>query len=93
MQDKRSYSLLTIKSVNEDKREITGVATTPSTDFYGDIVNPDGGVFTLLIPLLWQHNQDEPIGEVLEAKVTKAGIEVKAKISQSSITLKVISKA
>lgn len=82
MQDKRSYSLLTIKSVNEDKREITGVATTPSTDSYGDIVNPEGGVFMLPIPLLWQHNQDEPIGEVTEAKITKGGIEVKAKLAK-----------
>ncbi|WGL93775.1 phage major capsid protein [Arsenophonus nasoniae] len=80
MQDKRSYSLLTIKSVNEDKREITGIATTPSTDSYGDIINPEGGVFALPIPLLWQHKNDEPIGEVIEAKVTKDGIEVKAKL-------------
>ncbi|WGM01778.1 phage major capsid protein [Arsenophonus nasoniae] len=82
MQDKRSYSLLTIKSVNEEKREIKGVATTPSSDSYGDIVDPDGGVFTLPIPLLWQHNHDEPIGEVTEAKVTKEGIEVKAKLAK-----------
>lgn len=82
MQEKRSYSLLTIKSVNEEKREIHGIATTPSTDSYGDIVNPNSGVFTLPIPLLCQHNQDEPIGEVTEAKVTKGGIEVKAKLAK-----------
>ncbi|MFS1539309.1 MAG: phage major capsid protein [Candidatus Phlomobacter fragariae] len=80
MQNQRSYSLLTIKWVNEEKREITGLATTPSADNEGDIISPEGGVFTLPVPLLWQHNAEEPIGEVTAAKVTGNGIEVKAKL-------------
>ncbi|HEK0565637.1 TPA: phage major capsid protein [Proteus mirabilis] len=82
MENQRSYSLLTIKSVNEKDREIVGMATTPSTDAYGDIVEPEGGVFTLPLPLLWQHNMEQPIGEVIGAKVTPNGIKIKAKIAQ-----------
>ena len=76
----RAYSLLSIKSVNEDAREIAGIATTPSTDSYGDIVEPEGAEYKLPVPLLWQHNASQPIGEVYAAKTTKDGIEIKARL-------------
>lgn len=80
--NKRAYSLITVKAINEDKREITGIASTPSTDRMGDIVEPKGAVFKLPIPLLWQHDHDEPIGNVTEARVTDEGIEIKATLVQ-----------
>ena len=76
----RAYSLLTVKSVDEDARVITGMATTPETDRMGDIVEPKGAQFKLPIPLLWQHDASQPIGHVTAAKVTADGIEVKAQI-------------
>ena len=79
----RAYSLLEIKSIDEDKREITGIATTPSTDRIGDIVEPKGAEFKLPVPLLWQHDSSQPVGEVYAAKVTAAGIEVKARFARS----------
>jgi HK97 family phage prohead protease len=78
----RAYSLLETKSIDEDQRIITGIATTPTTDRSGDIVEPKGAEFQLPIPLLWQHNHSQPIGEVFAAKVTAAGIEIKAKFAQ-----------
>ena len=72
----RAYSLLTIKSIDEDQRIITGIATTPSPDRVGDIVEPKGAEFNLPIPFLWQHNSREPLGHVTKAKVTAEGIEV-----------------
>jgi HK97 family phage major capsid protein len=63
---------------------ITGIATSAETDRMGDIVEPKGAEFKLPIPLLWQHNADEPIGEVFAAKVTSYGIEIKARIAQVS---------
>lgn len=78
----RAYSLLTIKAIDEDKRIIEGIATTPSADRYGDIVEPDGAEFTLPLPLLWQHDSWAPVGHVIEAKVTKAGIHIKAQIAK-----------
>lgn len=80
---KRAYSLLTVKAIDEDKRIITGVATTPTPDRIGDIVEPEGAEFQLPIPLLWQHNSREPIGFVTEARVTPEGITVTAQIESS----------
>jgi HK97 family phage major capsid protein/HK97 family phage prohead protease len=78
----RAYSLLTIKSIDEEKREITGIATTPTADRSGDIVEPKGAEFQLPIALLWQHDPTQPIGQVVAAKVTAAGIEVTATIAK-----------
>ena len=77
----RVYSTINIKSVDESKREIIGIASTPSTDRMGDIVEPEGASFKLPIPFLWQHNHDAPIGEVVSAKVTNKGIEVAVKLA------------
>jgi HK97 family phage major capsid protein/HK97 family phage prohead protease len=77
---KRAYSLLTIKSVDAEQRVLTGIATTPSTDSYGDIVEPEGAEYTLPVPLLWMHDSKSPVGEVFYAKTTPEGIEVKARI-------------
>lgn len=78
----RAYSLLEIKAVDDDARVITGIATTPETDRMGDVVEPEGAEFKLPIPLLWQHDSHQPIGEVFAAKVTSAGIEIKARIAK-----------
>lgn len=77
---RRAYSQLEVKSVVEDKRELVGIATTPSTDSYGDVVEPKGAEFKLPIPLLWQHDASQPIGHVTKAKVTNGGIEVVARL-------------
>lgn len=76
----KAYSTLVIKEMDDDKREIVGIASTPGTDRDGDIVDPAGAEFTLPIPLLWQHRSAEPIGSVIKAKVTKAGIEIVARL-------------
>lgn len=78
----RAYSILDIKEVDEEKRIIRGMATTPTPDRAGDIVKPEGAKFTLPIPLLWQHWASDPIGHVTEAKVTSKGIEIVASIAK-----------
>ena len=70
----RAYATLEVKSFNGDLREIEGIATTPCADRGGDVVECDGAEFTLPIPLLWQHGQSDPIGEVYDAQVTPTGI-------------------
>lgn len=80
----RAYSTLEIKSVNEETRKFSGIASTPSTDRMGDIVEPKGAQFKLPIPLLWQHNSSDPIGWVTSAKVTKDGIEVEGEVANIS---------
>jgi HK97 family phage prohead protease len=70
----RAYSVLEIKSVDEDKRIIRGIATTPSVDRVGDIIEPDGVQFKNPMPLLWQHKHDQPVGKTTFGKPTKNGI-------------------
>lgn len=78
----RAYSTLEVKDVDEEHRIITGIASTPTTDRMGDVVEPKGALFKLPLPLLWQHNAREPIGHVIGAKVTDEGISIKAQIAK-----------
>jgi HK97 family phage major capsid protein/HK97 family phage prohead protease len=71
--------------ISGDKGIITGIATTPSTDRYGEIVEPKGAVMKLPLPLLWQHAHDDPIGQVTKAKITDDGIEIEAEVMLGSI--------
>ena len=48
----------------------------------GDIVEPEGAQFKLPIPLLWQHNSREPVGEVVAAKATPEGITFQAQFAK-----------
>ena len=76
----RAYSSLTIKSVDEEKRIVRGVATTPEVDRMGDIVDPLGVKFKNPLAFLWQHRHDQPIGKVVFDKPSKTGIEFEAQL-------------
>jgi HK97 family phage prohead protease len=78
----RAYSVLDIKSVDAEKRVIRGVATTPTPDRMGDIVEPLGVEFKNPMPLLWQHQADKPVGTVKFDKPTKNGITFEARLAQ-----------
>ncbi|EMD8985966.1 phage major capsid protein [Pseudomonas aeruginosa] len=82
MNTNRAYSTLEVKALDDERRVITGIASTPSPDRMQDVVEPKGAQFKLPIPFLWQHNHDEPIGHVTEAKVTQKGIEVSVQLTQ-----------
>jgi len=77
----RAYSVFSIKSVDTEQRLIEGIASTPELDRQGDSMDSSGAKFALPIPLLWQHQKDKPIGQVLSARVTSSGIHIKAKIA------------
>lgn len=77
----KAYSLLEVKLLNDEKREISGIATTPEPDRVGDIVEPMGVKFKNPIPLLWQHRHDSPVGTVKFDKPTKNGITFTAKLA------------
>lgn len=78
----RAYSCLALKDVDEDRRIIRGIATRPSPDRLGDIVESDGAQFKLPLPLLSHHDRERPIGQVTKAKVTSNGIEIEAQIAK-----------
>lgn len=76
----RAYSLLTLKRVSEDERVIEGIATSVQPDRMGDVVEPKGAQFKLPLPLLLHHDSRQPVGHVTDAKVTRDGISVTARI-------------
>jgi HK97 family phage major capsid protein/HK97 family phage prohead protease len=78
----RAYSLLVIKSVDEAQRIIRGIATTPTPDRIGDVVESEGAEFKLPLPLLSHHDRERPIGHVTKAKVTADGIEIEAQLKK-----------
>jgi hypothetical protein len=39
---KRAYSIIEVKAVSEEERTIEGIATTPTPDRVGDVVEPEG---------------------------------------------------
>ncbi len=81
MQD-RAYSVLEIKAVSDDERRIEGIATTPSTDRMGDVIEPLGARFASELPLLWQHDHASPVGHVKFGKPTAKGIPFTASIAK-----------
>jgi HK97 family phage prohead protease len=76
----RAYSFLTQKDFSEsaDHVRIKGIASTPSADRYGDVVEPMGAKFVTPMPLLWQHRHAEPVGNMTLAAPTKNGIPFEA---------------
>lgn len=76
----RAYSVFEVKEYDGDSRKFSGIATTPSVDRVGDIIEPLGVQFAKEIPLLWQHKHDEPIGHVRFGEPTEKGIPFDAEI-------------
>jgi HK97 family phage prohead protease len=74
----RAYSKLEIKAVDESLRVISGMATTPSVDRVGDIIDPLGVEFENPLPFLWMHDHETPVGECRFSRPTKAGIAFEA---------------
>jgi HK97 family phage major capsid protein len=79
----RAWATLEIKAIDADQRVIEGIATAPTGDRGGDVLLSEGAQFALPMPFLWQHDQQQPIGEVFAASVTPAGIAIRARIAQS----------
>lgn len=76
----RVHSVIQIKAVDDEKREFVGIASTPATDRMDDVVEPMGAQYKLPIALLWQHDHNLPVGTIITAKPTTAGIEVRGSI-------------
>jgi len=78
----RAYSVLNVKNVNGDQRIVSGIATTPTPDRIGDIIDPMGAKFAPSMPCLWQHQNDKPIGVVKFSQPTAQGIRFEARLPQ-----------
>lgn len=82
MKRDKAYSFLKIKELNEDLRELEGIATTPEADREGDILDSFGAHFAKEIPFLWQHDHSKPVGVAQLGQPTEAGIPFTAKIAK-----------
>jgi HK97 family phage major capsid protein/HK97 family phage prohead protease len=69
----RAYALLVVKSFDATRRTFSGVASTPELDRQGHRVVPEGLSFRNPLPLLFFHDQKQPLG-VATLYATKDGI-------------------
>ena len=76
----RAYSLMEVREIGDEKRTITGIATTPKVDSYQDIVEPMGVKYRGPVQLYLYHNTTKPVGNVTFGKATKDGIPFTATI-------------
>jgi len=81
----RAYSVIDFRSVDDERRIIEGIASTPEVDSYRSVLEPEGAEFKLPLPVLYQHNARQPIGKVIDVKVTKAGIRVRLQLAKSGV--------
>lgn len=79
---KKALGAFVVKELNEEKRTFRGIASTPSQDRVKDVMVPNGAKFTLPLPLLFHHDLTKPIGQVTNASITDAGIEVEIHIPE-----------
>lgn len=78
--DLKAYGLIEVREVSDEARTITGIATTPTIDSYGDIVEPLGVQYRGPVNLYLYHKHYLPVGNVEFGKATKAGIPFTAKL-------------
>lgn len=64
----------------DDYLEVEGMATTPAVDRMDRTFDPMGAVYKTPMPLLWQHDEQKPVGTISMAKPSKAGIPFTARI-------------
>lgn len=81
----RAYSVLELKAVDDEKRIIEGIATTPAPDRANDVIELDGIDYKLPLPFLLQHNSRQPIGNVVEAKIVKGQMRVRIEMAKAGV--------
>jgi HK97 family phage major capsid protein/HK97 family phage prohead protease len=74
----RAYAILHVKSIADDRRTITGIATTPTLDRQNHSLDPAGVTFKNPLPLLLHHDAERPIGRATFNAPTAEGITFEA---------------
>ena len=64
------------------KRVVTGWASTVRPDRVGDIVVPSGGTWSLPLPLLVQHDHNNPVGWVRTVELRNNGLWVSVEFAE-----------
>lgn len=76
------FSEFVIKTIAEDKREIEGIASTPTVDRVNDVVDPMGLTFSKNAPLLLGHDHSQPVGTVTFGTPNAHGLPFRATIAK-----------
>lgn len=76
----RAYSLLQVKALSEERRILSGTASTPTPDRMLDIVEPTGMIRRTPINLFLYHKHDSPVGHVEFGRPTKTHVPFQASI-------------
>ena len=74
----RAYSVLDVKGLDAELRSLEGVATTPTTDRMGDVIESRGATFANPLPLLLFHDARLPVGTVALQAAGDTGIRFRA---------------
>jgi HK97 family phage prohead protease len=69
--------------VDKEKREVAGIAVPYDTVENGEMFARDSVTLDPEAKLMWQHDQREPIGKIVEGRHTEAGFEIRAVISET----------
>jgi len=75
-----------IKSVDDERREITGIAVSPTKDRSGNSIEPTSLTYSDSVPLVLHGNLDKPVGTVQLGTATARGIPFRASIAKLTET-------
>lgn len=78
----RAYSLITVKAFDPVLRTLEGIASTPTADRMGDVIEPLGATFAADLPLLLFHDTRQPVGRVALQAPTAGGIAFRATLPE-----------
>ena len=79
--ENKFYSLLDVKSIDDEQRIIKGICTDTQADHVGDRIELTGIELTgATVPLLIQHDHNLPIGTVTDLQPTAKGLMMTAKL-------------
>ena len=70
--------------VDKEKREVAGIAVPYEQMSNGEMFARNSVTLDPEAKLMWQHDQAEPIGKIIEGRHTEAGFEIRATISKTA---------
>jgi HK97 family phage prohead protease len=78
----KAYSLFEVKSLSDERRILSGMASTPTPDRDGDRMDPFGMQVDGIVNLFLYHKHDHPVGRVEFGRPSKKGIPFEAVIPE-----------
>ena len=83
MSDQIEMRDMEFRVTDREKREVAGIAVPYDTMENGEMFARNSVTLDPEAKLMWQHDQREPIGKIVEGRHTEAGFEIRAVISET----------